>query len=82
MKKILLAFLVLTVSSLSYGKCYEVDGSKKSEFNGKNLSGFQIEKKSLNKLESAFPDLKAKEKMFSGEITVCTDCSSKHIICD
>jgi hypothetical protein len=82
MKTLLFSLLFLSLTGLAHAKCFEIDGANKKDFDGKNLAGFQIEKKSLSKLDSIFPDLKAKEKMFSGEVTVCTDCTTKHIKCD
>jgi hypothetical protein len=81
MKKII-ALLLVSFTTLSFGKCVVVDGATQTEFSGTSLAGIQVEKKSLTALEKAFPNLKAKEKMFSGEVTVCTDCTSKHVKCD
>ena len=82
MKKIMTCLLMISISSLSFGKCFVIDGTTKTDFSGAGLTGLQIEKKSLSALETAFPNLKAKEKMFSGEVTVCTECTAKHVKCE
>ena len=82
MKKIMTCLLLVSFSTLSFGKCFVIDGATKTDFSGASLAGLQVEKKSLTALEAAFPTLKAKEKMFSGEVTVCTDCTAKHVKCE
>ena len=82
MKKMIFCLLLVTISSLGHAKCFVVDGASKTEFTGASLAGLQVEKKSLSVIESTFPTLKAKEKMFSGEVTVCTECTSKHVKCE
>lgn len=80
MKLTILSLFLL--SSYAQAKCFVVDGSNKKDFDGQGLSGYQIEKKSMSILDKEFPNLKAKEKMFSGEVVVCADCSAKHIKCE
>ena len=82
MRNILIVITVVLFSQATFAKCFVVDGANKSEFNGQSLAGLQVEKKSLTALDTAFPNLKAKEKMFSGELMVCSDCTAKHIKCE
>ena len=82
MNKIITCLLLVSFSGVSFGKCFVIDGSTKTDFSGASLAGLQVEKKSLSALEAAFPNLKAKQKMFSGEITVCAECTSKHVKCE
>lgn len=74
-------FVFLAVTSKAYTDCTIVDGDKKMPFDGKDLRGLVIEKKSLIELNKEFPDLNIIEKVFKGELLTCTGCTEKYITC-
>lgn len=81
MKKIIIALVALTFAFQLMAACEVVDGGKKSPFDGKNVAGLSVEKKSLSTLNKEFPDLNIIEKSFKGEVQTCTSCSDKYITC-
>ena len=61
--------------------CQIIDGSKKTPYEGSNLSGIAVEKKSLIALNKQFPNLHVVESIFKGEIQTCVNCTGKYISC-
>lgn len=82
MKKIALVLITITFCTNLMAACEVVDGGKKTPFDGKNIAGMSIEKKSLSALNKEFPDLSIIEKSFKGEVQTCTICSDKYITCN
>lgn len=81
MKMMIFTLFVLIVNSNVMGACEVVNGGKKMPFNGKDVAGLSIEKKSLSGVNKQFPDLNIIEKSFKGEVQTCTNCSDKYITC-
>jgi hypothetical protein len=81
MKKILFGLTIATFGLNIFAACEVVDGGKKTPFNGKDVGGMSIEKKSLSVLNKEFPDLNIIEKSFKGEVQTCTSCTDKYITC-
>jgi hypothetical protein len=70
--KNLVVVLVAFLSAESRAHCEIVNGSARTPFDGKTLTGLLIEKKSLVLLNSEYPNLNAVEATFKGELQTCT----------
>jgi hypothetical protein len=84
MKKIfaLSAVTLMLAVQPAFSACEITQGGKASSFDGKSIpSGVQVEKKSLVQLSKEHGNLKVMEQMYSGAITVCTDCKDNFIAC-
>jgi hypothetical protein len=81
MKTGLILSLGLVLSASAYCDCQVVDGTKKTPFDGKSLSGLAIEKKSLVTLNKAYPALNVVEEAFTGELRTCSNCTEKYVTC-
>ena len=84
MKKILLIATVIYSSTL-FATCEVVDGGKKTPFDGKNVGGMSVEKKSLSILNKEFPDLnkfnsKLKRKIRIFAVRRIKDLKNEHLI--
>ncbi len=81
MKIIIVSMMALTFATNLMAACEVVEGGKKTPFDGKNIAGMSIEKKSLSTMNKEFPDLNIIEKSFKGEVQTCTNCTDKYITC-
>jgi hypothetical protein len=61
--------------------CEIVDGAKKVPFAGKSLDGLAVEKRSLVRLNKAFPHLNVVERTYKGEVQTCSNCDGRYVIC-
>ena len=78
-----LAFVMASgLAQTASAACTVVKGGAKSPFDGKSLSGLEIEKKSLIKLNNEFKGLDAMTKSFKGEVNTCTTCTDNYVTCD
>lgn len=75
------AAFLLTAGHAS-AACEVVKDGAKSAFDGSNLAGLQVEKKSLVSLNKEFPALNVVEKAFKGEVSTCTSCASGYVTCN
>ena len=73
---------LMFVGAEASAACEVVKDGAKTAFDGANLSGLQVEKKSLVPLNKEFPALNVVEKAFKGEVQTCTTCSSGYIACN
>jgi hypothetical protein len=62
--------------------CEVVSSGKRVPYDGQNLEKYSIEKKSLMKLDKAYPHLNVIEKTFKGEGVTCSNCSDNFIVCN
>lgn len=74
--------LTFGFDSVVKAECYIIGSdNKKTPFVGKAVNTLQVEKKSLIKLNKAYPNLNVIENTFKGEIQTCTNCSENYITC-
>lgn len=82
MKKLIFAHCLLLLTSGAFAACNFHKRTLKVEFNGELSPGTMIEKKSLEKVDAAFPTLKLKEKVYSGEVSLCSECVGAYVTCE
>ena len=73
--------MLIIFSTNAFGLCEVKIGEKRIPFNGKDIIGLSIEKKSLSEVNKKFPDLNIIEKTFKGEVQTCTICSDNYVTC-
>jgi len=78
--KIFVFLFAVFLCSNARAACEVIDGTKRRPFDG-SLSGLEIEKKSLTRLNNEFPNLNIIERTFKGELQTCSACTEKYIAC-
>lgn len=80
-KLVLSTAVILLSAGVVNAACELSEDGKTSPFDGKSLSGVQVDKASLVNLNKEHPGLNAIEKSFKGELQTCTNCTGKFIVC-
>jgi hypothetical protein len=78
---LLVVGFALVTSSAFAAKCEKTVGGKKSEFTGDSLAGLAVDKSSIPLLNKQFPQLAITEKVFSGTIQTCANCTDNYVSC-
>ncbi len=82
MKYFAIALLCVSMTSVASAACHFVKRTAKTELKDKMPPGTMVEKKSLDKLAELLPNEGIKEKVYSGEIALCTECAGQFVTCD